>query len=77
MLFDTYQWYKTRHANKNKISSDNSSTTENNDAGHKRLSFKSYLQGSGEGKRKIGKTMDLQEDVYSTLYCGLVKAEYV
>ena len=35
-----------------------------------------YQMGAGEGKRKIGSFMHLQQDTYAVLFCGLIKSEY-
>ena len=32
--------------------------------------------GAGEGNRKIGSYLHLQQDVYAVLFCGLIKSEY-
>ena len=42
----------------------------------KEIPFLSFVMGAGEGKRKLGTALRLQEDVYATLFCGLIKAEY-
>ena len=35
-----------------------------------------YQMGAGEGRRKIGSFMHLQQDTYAVLFCGLIKSEY-
>ena len=34
------------------------------------------VTGAGEGERKIGKRLNLQSDVYTVLFCSLIKTEY-
>ena len=68
-----YQWYKNRQ-NRKIIDEANVETGRNIDA--KTIPFNNYCLGPGEGKRKIGTQLRLQEDVYSVLFCSLIKAEY-
>ena len=35
-----------------------------------------FQTGEGEGIRKLGQRLKLMEDVYTILFCSLVKAEY-
>ena len=44
--------------------------------GKHEIPFMDYQMGAGEGKRKIGSYMQLQQDTYAVLFCGLIKSEY-
>jgi len=35
-----------------------------------------FQTGEGEGTRKLGQRLKLMEDVYTILFCSLVKTEY-
>ena len=77
MIVDTWRWRKKRNS-KVKIAnqaeeedSERVSQEQTND-----ITFMEIVTGAGEGERKIGKRLNLQSDVYTVLFCSLIKTEY-
>jgi len=77
---DTFIWYKNRRVAKNKIMIEADTTAAAADGKdamcRDNTPFLSYQTGEGEGKRRLGTSMQLKEDIYAVLFCSLVKLEY-
>ena len=73
MVFDTGVWYKERHKSMNRIVD---KTDDQSREIAQPASFMDYQMGEGEGQRNLNKQLTLSEDVYTVLFCGLIKAEY-
>lgn len=77
----TYIWYRSRHNSQIKIADTSNNEVEEGIQQPKicdknEVPFLSYQMGAGEGKRKLGTFLHLQQDTYAVLFCGLVKSEY-